>query len=129
MGICGGHEEYLPFIESLSKSNKYQLILLSNTNALHIEQVKKNMTNKYYNRFKKSFDKFYLSHEIQLSKPHPSIYEFVLNENKLNANECLFIDDTKVNTDTASTLGIHVWNNNPLLEDIVDLFKIKKELF
>ena len=82
-----------------------------------------------YNRFKNCFDKFYLSHEIQLSKPNLDIYKYVINENSLNAKECLFIDDTKENTDAASLLGINVWNNNPVTEDIVNLFTIKKDLF
>ena len=82
-----------------------------------------------YNRFKNCFDKFYLSHEINLSKPNLDIYEFVLNENNLTAEECFFIDDTKENTDAASSLDINVWNNNPETEDIVDLFTINKDLF
>lgn len=119
----------LEFIEQLSKEKNYNLILLSNTNELHIQQVVKNMSLSNYNRFKNCFDKFYLSHEIHLSKPNLDIYEFVLNENGINAKECLFIDDTKENTDAAYILGINVWNNNPLTEDIVNLFTIKKDLF
>ena len=122
-------EHRLEFIEELSKEKKYNLILLSNTNELHIKQVVKNMSLSNYSRFKNCFDKFYLSHEIHLSKPNLDIYEFVLNENSLNSKECLFIDDTKENTDAASLLGINVWNNNPVTEDIVNLFTIKKDLF
>lgn len=122
-------EHRLKFIEKLSASKTYKLILLSNTNALHIEKVIKNMGTEPYYRFKKCFDKFYLSHEIHFSKPNKDIYEFVLNENKLIADECLFIDDTKKNTEAASQLGIHVWNNNPKTEDIVNLFTAKEALF
>ena len=122
-------EYRLSFIEKLSASKTHKLILLSNTNALHIEKVIENMSLVRYNRFKSCFDKFYLSHEIHFSKPNKDIYEFVLNEDKLIANECLFIDDTKENTETASQLGIHVWNNNPKTEDIVNLFTIKEALF
>jgi len=122
-------EHRLEFIEKLSKENKYRLILLSNTNDLHIEQVIENMSLPRYERFKKSFDMFYLSQEIHLSKPSPSIYEFVLNQNNLKADECLFIDDLKENTDAASKLGIHSWNLSPGEEDITQLFTIKKDLF
>lgn len=122
-------EHRLEFIETLSKENNYQLILLSNTNDLHIEQVIENMSLPRYERFKNCFDKFYLSQEIHLSKPSPSIYEFVLKENNLQPNECLFIDDLAENTEAASKLGIHTWNINPEIEDVTTLFTNKKELF
>lgn len=117
-------EYRLEFIEKLSTNKSYKLILLSNTNALHIEQVIENMSLYRYERFKSCFDKFYLSHEIQLRKPDSSIYEFVLKENKLEARTCFFVDDTKENTEAAAQLGIHTWNNNPAKEDIINLFEI-----
>ena len=120
-------EHRLQFIKQLAKDNNHQLILLSNTNELHIDYIKKNVS--FYEEFKNCFDQFYLSHEINLRKPNADIFNFVLTENKLNAEECLFIDDTLENTQTAQQLGINVWNNNPATEDIVDIFTIKKELF
>lgn len=122
-------EYRLKFIEQLAKEKKYTLILLSNTNELHIQQAVNNMTLSNYNRFKSCFNKFYLSHEINLSKPSLDIFEFVITKNKLNPKECLFIDDTKENTNTAALLDIKVWNNNPETEDITDLFSINKNLF
>ena len=115
-------ENRLEFIEKLSTNKNYKLILLSNTNALHIEQVIENMSLKRYERFKSCFDKFYLSHEIHFRKPDVSIYEFVLEENELQADHCFFVDDTKENTQAAAQLGIHTWNNDPVNEDIIDLF-------
>ena len=115
-------EYRLEFLEHLSTSKRYKLILLSNTNALHIEQVIENMSLYRYERFKNCFDQFYLSNEIQLRKPDTSIYEFVLEENKLQASACIFIDDTKENTEAAAQLGIHTWNNNPKEEDVINLF-------
>ena len=122
-------EYRLNFIEALSESKKFNLILLSNTNKLHIEKVIENMTLERYNRFKNCFDAFYLSQEIHLRKPNSDIYNFVLDTHDLIPNECLFIDDTQENTETAKTLGIHSWNINPKTEDITDLFSLKKELF
>lgn len=120
-------EHRLQFIKQLAKDNNHQLILLSNTNELHIDYIKKNVS--FYEDFKNCFDQFYLSHEINLRKPNADIFNFVLTENNIKAEECLFIDDTLENTQTAQQLGINVWNNNPSTEDIVDIFKIKKELF
>ncbi len=117
----------LEFAKQLAKNNNYKRIVLSNTNEIHINFIKENVP--CYNDFKDCFDKFYLSHEINLRKPDIDIYEFVLNENNLKADECLFIDDTKDNTDTASSLGIHVWNIDETKQDVVDLFTINSELF
>lgn len=120
-------EHRLQFIKQLAKDNNHQLILLSNTNELHIDYIKKNVS--FYEEFKNCFDQFYLSHEINFRKPNADIFNFVLTENNLKAEECLFIDDTLENTQAAQQLGINVWNNNPTTEDIVDIFTIKKELF
>lgn len=117
----------LDWLLQLKKKSDYQLILLSNTNQLHINHIKKNVP--FYEDFKKCFDVFYLSHEMGLRKPNNSIYEFVLNENNLTPNECLFIDDTEENTDSAKKLGIHTWNINPETEDVINLFTTKHNLF
>ncbi len=111
----------LNFIEELAAQKKYRLFLLSNTNALHIPHVEEIMGKDRFNRFKNCFEQFYLSHEIQLRKPNEEIYEFVLDQNNLQANETLFIDDTLENTEAAATLGIKTWHLQVGKEDIVDL--------
>jgi putative hydrolase of the HAD superfamily len=121
-------EYRLEYIEALATSKKYQLILLSNTNDLHIEKVIENMTLKRFLRFKNCFDAFYLSQEIHLRKPNIDIYNFILDTHKINPKEILFIDDSKENTESAKKLGIHTWNIIPKKEDIVDLFFLKKDL-
>ncbi|MFG6687581.1 HAD family hydrolase [Mariniflexile sp. HNIBRBA6329] len=117
----------LEFLKDLKTSAKYKLILLSNTNELHIDFIKRNIP--FYDEFKNYFDAFYLSHEINLRKPNRDIFNFVLNENKLNANECLFIDDNEDNCNTSKSLGIETWHIHPGTEDVSNLFKIKKGLF
>lgn len=117
----------LDFLKQLKNQYDFKLILLSNTNVLHIEWIKKHIP--FYTDFKSCFDKFYLSYEIHLRKPNGDIFNFVLSENKLIANECLFIDDTKENTDTASQLGMKIWNIDETKEDVINLFTTKKELF
>ncbi|WP_456440289.1 HAD family hydrolase [Psychroserpens sp.] len=120
-------KERLAFLQKLKEENKFKLILLSNTNEIHINWVKEHVS--FYEEFKICFDQFYLSHEINLRKPNDDIYQFVLKQNKLKAEECLFIDDTQDNTDTAATLGIHIWNIDKTKENVIDLFSIKENLF
>ncbi|MFD1096551.1 HAD family hydrolase [Salegentibacter chungangensis] len=115
------------FIKKLSEEKDYHLILLSNTNEIHIDWIKKNVP--FFEDFKKCFDAFYLSHEINFRKPNANIYEFVLETHELQPQECLFIDDTKENTEAAAQLGLHTWNIEPTREDVIDLFTAKKELF
>lgn len=109
------------FLKSLANSKKYRLFLLSNTNAIHISWIQKEWGD-LFNEFKSFFEQFYLSHEIHLRKPSVEIYKFVLDENKLKAEETFFIDDLEENTRTAKNLGIKVWNIDPFHEDVIDLF-------
>ena len=113
-------EERLTFIEQLKKENRYRLFLLSNTNDLHIEQVKMSMGLERFKRFRNCFEQFYLSQEMKMRKPNSNIYEFVLHENNLVANETLFIDDSKENTLSASKLGILCWNLQVDKEDVLE---------
>ncbi len=117
----------LEFIKQLQKDKQFTLILLSNTNALHINYIEQNIP--FYKDFKNSFDAFYLSHEIGMRKPDKAIFDFVLTENQLKPENCLFIDDTKENCESAKKLGIHTWHLNPLTEDISTLFETNNHLF
>ncbi|WP_420322831.1 HAD family hydrolase [Flagellimonas sp.] len=111
----------LEFVEKLAKESHYRLFLLSNTNDIHIEYVKQYMGREKFSRFKKAFETFHLSYEMGMRKPDAEIFEFVLNADNLVASETLFVDDSKENTDTASNLGIHVWNLQVGKEEITQL--------
>lgn len=117
------------FLKELYESKKYRLFLLSNTNELHMSWIQQNWGFNKYMEFKNCFEKFYLSHEINLRKPNKEIYEFALKENNLIAEETLFIDDLEENTAAASALGVHVWNLIPNQEDVSQLFIKKQYLF
>lgn len=117
----------LEFLKRLKNDSRFYLVLLSNTNHIHIDWVKQNIS--FFEEFKDCFDAFYLSQEINLRKPDAEIYNFVLDRHDLKPEETLFIDDTAENTAAASKLGIHTWNIDPEHEDVTDLFTIKKDLF
>ena len=115
-------EPRVEFLENLRNNHSYRLFLLSNTNALHMEQVVRNTGNSLFNRFRSLFEQFYLSHEIGMRKPDADIYSFVLRENGLKAEETLFIDDLPENTAAAAAQGLYTWNLIPEKEDITQLF-------
>ena len=116
-------DERLAFIKALANEHGYRLFLLSNTNALHIAEVLQKMGTEKFNAFKNCFEQFYLSHEVELRKPNTEIYDFVLRENNLKAEETFFVDDTKENTEAAKKLGIRCWHLQVGKEDIIDLKK------
>ncbi len=120
-------EYRLDFLKNLKAQNAYRLILLSNTNELHIDWIKERVP--FYEDFKNCFDAFYLSHEINLRKPNANIFEFVLNTNNLKAEHCVFIDDNADNIATAKHLDIKTWHITPYMEDIVNLFSSQKMVF
>lgn len=105
-------EKSLDFLDALKP--KYQLFLLSNTNHIHLKAFNKiYFEKKRVKPFEEFFDKAYYSCKIGLRKPNADIYEYVLNENKLNAGNTLFIDDSAQNIETAKTLGLQTILLNP----------------
>jgi len=52
------------------------------------------------------FDGIVTSGEENVGKPGKQIFEILLNRYELEVAECLFIDDSSVNTTTAAKLGI-----------------------
>lgn len=120
-------EHRMDFLRKLKNEGKYKLILLSNTSMLHIDWVAANID--VFQEFKSSFDAFYLSYDIGVRKPNTKIYERVLKDQNLKAEECIFIDDKSENTEGAAKVGLHTWNLQVGKEDVTQLFEIKKELF
>jgi putative hydrolase of the HAD superfamily len=117
----------LEFLKQLKATGSYQLILLSNTNELHINWVKEHI--KIFEEFRSCFDQFYLSHKIHLRKPNADIFNFVLKENNLNPKETLFVDDTLEHTLSAKKLGIQTWHLIPEKEEVSELFSMKSDVF
>ena len=47
---------------------------------------------------------------MHLRKPDPAIYRTALEQAGIAADETLFIDDNRPNTDAAERVGIHAWH-------------------
>ncbi|MEO7524022.1 MAG: HAD family phosphatase [Ferruginibacter sp.] len=116
--------ESLEYLKKLAP--EFNLFLLSNTNSIHLEAVnsilKKQTGLSSLNSF---FTKSYYSHFIGLRKPDNNIFEFVAKDAGIQANETLFIDDTKDNIYTAQRLGFktHLLLPGEKIEKL-DLIKI-----
>lgn len=91
---------------STLKSN-YRVFLLSNTNETHIAQLESDLYKKHgYRNLEPFFEKVYYSCRIGMRKPDSEIFEFVLNQNNLNAHETIFIDDSPQHVAGAIKTGI-----------------------
>lgn len=108
----------LELLESLRHT--HQLFLLSNTNEIHwkrFNEILKETTGE--STIDVYFQKAYYSHHVNLRKPDPKIFQLVLDENKLNPAETLFLDDNMDNLEGAQSLGIntvHIKNPAQLFE-------------
>jgi len=51
------------------------------------------------------FDDIVLSGDVRMNKPDPAIFNLLLNKTGFSAFECLLIDDSKSNIDSAKDLG------------------------
>lgn len=85
-------------IEGLKKH--YRLVLLSNTNAIHFEMVRKNYP------LLRHFDAFVLSYQVGAMKPSPLIYESAVREAGCKPEECFFTDDIPAYVEAAKQFGI-----------------------
>ncbi|MBN1779593.1 HAD family phosphatase [bacterium] len=87
----------------------YRLVILSNTNAWHIEYCEKKFA------FMQWFPFRLYSHELGLAKPDPAIYIRALEISGAVPEKTLFIDDREENTAAAGSLGMQVIRfNGPL---------------
>lgn len=84
-----------------SKKNIY---LLSNTNEIHHQQIEIIFSQSYgqlFHSLSDIFNQAYFSYAMKDRKPNPSIFQQVIDEQKLNPNRTLFIDDNQGNIEGA----------------------------
>lgn len=79
---------------------RYRLLLLSNTNTLHFEFIRKNYP------LLRHMDHFVLSYEVGSMKPAPEIYHAAIAHSGCKPEECLFIDDMAENVEAARREGM-----------------------
>ena len=112
--------ERLQLLTSLQE--RYRTLVLSNTNAIHVEAFNRIISSvsgqpiiDYF------FEKVYYSHELKLRKPEAEIYQHVLRDSRLVPHETLFLDDREENLVTAKELGIITQQVTPQ-HGIIEIF-------
>jgi putative hydrolase of the HAD superfamily len=73
------------FIAALKE--RYRLLLLSNTNAIHFEMIQ------HHYPLVRLFDRYVLSYQVGALKPSAKIYEAALEQAQCEPEECFFTDD------------------------------------
>lgn len=58
------------------------------------------------NEINEMFDEKVLSGEIMMAKPSTEIFEYTLEKLALQSDECVFIDDTMKNIESAQLVGM-----------------------
>ena len=79
------------------------LAMLSNTNALHIDALKKT------SRVFAPFARLFFSFEMGLVKPDSHIFMAVCSQLGCQPADVLFFDDSEVNIAAAEAVGMHAW--------------------
>jgi putative hydrolase of the HAD superfamily len=79
---------------------RYRLVLLSNTNELHVRHFRRQFADTLQH-----FDALVFSHEVGLRKPYPEIYTRCCELGACTAAQSLFIDDMAANIDAARARG------------------------
>jgi len=104
-------DKYTPF-ESLwdllpELKKKYRLVIINNGTALTLSRLK----NKYH--IDDIFNLFISSAIEGLKKPDKNIYELTVKKLGVKSEECLFMDDSKLNTEGAKKCGMKtIWWKN-----------------
>ena len=120
--LVGIPRERASLLKVLSK--RYNLYLLSNTSALHVEVFEKMYLDSAGESMQDVFDKIYYSHEIGWHKPDREAWEYVIKDAAIKPEETLFLDDSIHNIKASQELGfqaIHIHERTTLMNLGFDL--------
>ncbi len=81
------------------KARGYRLFVISNYGEYTYVQTKEKLT------FLQYMEGSLFSYRYKIVKPEPEIYEMLLDDYHLKAEECVFIDDSLVNVEGATAVG------------------------
>jgi FMN phosphatase YigB (HAD superfamily) len=100
----------------LKVKEKYRTFLLSNNNEIHYDYIMDYLKKEHeMESLDHLFEKAYFSQHLFLRKPNVEIFEQVIKENNLIAEETLFIDDSPQHLAGAKKAGLNtlLMDENP----------------
>lgn len=81
-------------------SNSYRLAMLSNTNRIHVDMLRKS------SELFSLFQDLFFSYELGMAKPDSEIFHEVCRKLGCQAEQVIFFDDSQINVDAASECGM-----------------------
>lgn len=97
--------EKLKFLEEIK--NTHTTALLSNTNDLHIDYVRRKLKKVSEKPLEDYFHYTFLSHEIKARKPHAETFLYVCRQMEASPEKVLFIDDSIQHIEGAKKAGLN----------------------
>lgn len=108
------------------KAQGYKLILLSNTNPFMMSWGLSGEFDGNGNSLESYFDSLYLSYKLGVMKPNKKIFQYIIDNEKIQPSESLFIDDGERNINTARLLGFKTLcpiNGEDWTKELIELLK------
>lgn len=104
------------------RSAGYRVVMLSNTNSGHWPRIEQLFIEAGGKLPSECFDALYLSYLMRRRKPEPGIFLTLLENEGVEAADCLFFDDSAENCAAARALGIDavLVERNALWEGMFD---------
>ncbi|MEI7961487.1 MAG: HAD family hydrolase [archaeon] len=110
------HFEYLKYNKGAHSAlkelyKKYPLFIASNHIKGYFEKELEILGAKKY------FKDIFVSYKLKTAKPSKEFFEILIKKSGFNANESIFVDDTKRNLQIAKSIGmITVWFNHKRMD-------------
>lgn len=108
------------------KVQGYKLILLSNTNPFMMSWGLSGEFDGNGNSLESYFDSLYLSYKLGVMKPNKKIFQYIIDNEKIQPGESLFIDDGERNINAARLLGFKTLcpiNGEDWTKELIELLK------
>jgi len=97
--LIGMFEDSIRLVREFSKLGR--IVILSNSNELHYLKFSRECA-ELFNEFEECF----FSYKINLLKPDPEIYKYVIEKMSFEPSKTIFIDDLRKNIESASKIGL-----------------------
>lgn len=118
--LLGIPKERIDFVHRLRA--RYRTFLLSNTNAIHVEEFEKDIDRTMgLPYFRSAFEAIHYSNVLGRKKPYPETYLHVCELHGLSPDRTLFIDDSVQHVQGALSAGLHAYHLELPAEEIREL--------
>lgn len=99
----------------------YNIYMISNTSSFTYPRIAREEFTKHGLTVNDYFDRIYLSYELHKAKPDAEVFEHILRDAGIKAEETLFFDDAPGNIEAAAHLGFQTYLVSPQ-EDFRSVF-------